>query len=529
VEEIQLPKLHMEQEGERKYAEEMENKEKNRSIYISEGENTKNNQTGKGMNLQGQSSLDQSKIELQGDKNKFRQDEIQEKNNKFEQEARNKEEINFLEGKAKNIESEERKPKMAGIATERKEEKLKKEKVGEPSVKKTTRLEDEEKKAKAKPAEKNEEKENENVKLKHQSEATRREEEENKIIQEINRKKRAEEQEEIEKRKRIAEEKASKEQREQLEREEAVLKMIAESDKIERELEKVQSTKERRQNEADDHWATSPKPAERKRKEIKKSQVAETGVSPKEVANMKTEYASPVATVPDFSATDIQQQLQHSQVYSTEHTKPQSRWSDDLRRETTDPPKSKFQGSQEPSVYEAPKDLGSNAKLQSSLPAQSQARAAGYTETSYHYKPPMSPVTTAALEAGQKDSSRSPVSFDAARNRKSSGGGSGGIDFNYHHRETVEKSLQTSHNLMSIVTGSLGPSRPEPVGAAVSGRPPVAGGPRHDTSLTSRTRVITPDAKQAAAVASASSRGGTGGMKKNHMRHLCFGFPEIYQ
>ena len=30
-----------------------------------------------------------------------------------------------------------------------------------------------------------------------------------------------------------------------------------------------------------------------------------------------------------------------------------------------------------------------------------------------------------------------------------------------HYRETVEKSLQTSHNLMSVVTGSLTPSQPK--------------------------------------------------------------------
>jgi hypothetical protein len=73
----------------------------------------------------------------------------------------------------------------------------------------------------------------------------------------------------------------------------------------------------------------------------------------------------------------------------------------------------------------------------------------------------------------------------------------------------VEKSLQTSHNLMSIVTGSLGPSRQElsSSGVAATGRPPLAGGHRHDTSLISRTRVITPDAKQAAG----GNRGGASG------------------
>lgn len=30
-----------------------------------------------------------------------------------------------------------------------------------------------------------------------------------------------------------------------------------------------------------------------------------------------------------------------------------------------------------------------------------------------------------------------------------------------HYRETVEKSLQTSHNLMSVVTGSITPSQPK--------------------------------------------------------------------
>ena len=54
---------------------------------------------------------------------------------------------------------------------------------------------------------------------------------------------------------------------------------------------------------------------------------------------------------------------------------------------------------------------------------------------------------------------------------------------------------------MSIVTGSLGPSRLEPTTASGGSRPPPYGGPRHEAALTSQAA--------AAAAAAASSRSGT--------------------
>ena len=56
-----------------------------------------------------------------------------------------------------------------------------------------------------------------------------------------------------------------------------------------------------------------------------------------------------------------------------------------------------------------------------------------------------------AVSRDVRDNRLSPT-YDS-RSRNISGEG--------HYRETVEKSLQTSHNLMSVVTGSITPSQPK--------------------------------------------------------------------
>ena len=67
------------------------------------------------------------------------------------------------------------------------------------------------------------------------------------------------------------------------------------------------------------------------------------------------------------------------------------------------------------------------------------------------YQPSPSQYDQLAVSRDVRDNRLSPT-YDS-RSRNISGEG--------HYRETVEKSLQTSHNLMSVVTGSITPSQPK--------------------------------------------------------------------
>ena len=90
----------------------------------------------------------------------------------------------------------------------------------------------------------------------------------------------------------------------------------------------------------------------------------------------------------------------------------------------------------------------------SSLPLSNLAKP--HATSSYQVR-----SLSATLSRELRDSRLSPT-YDS-RSRNISGEG--------HYRDTVEKSLQTSHNLMSVVTGSITPSQPKTRPASQASKP----------------------------------------------------------